>query len=81
MPRAARALTAGEVACVTGVPLKQVHRIIDSGMLMREPWISKFSPERTTSGRSTLSWTCFQNFSATSFFEAFRRTAVHHSSG
>ena len=26
-------LSANEAACVTGVPLKQVHRIIDSGLL------------------------------------------------
>ncbi len=28
-----RAMSANEAACVTGVPLKQVHRIIDSGLL------------------------------------------------
>ena len=27
------ALTANEAACVTRVPLKQVHRIIDTGLL------------------------------------------------
>ena len=26
-------LSASEAACVTGVPLKQVHRIIDAGLL------------------------------------------------
>ena len=26
-------LTANEAACVTGVPLRQVHRIIDTGVL------------------------------------------------
>ena len=30
---APRTLTANEAACVTGVPLKQVHRIIDTGVL------------------------------------------------
>ena len=29
----ARTLSANEAACVTGVPLKQVHRIIDTGLL------------------------------------------------
>ena len=29
------ALSANEAACVTGVPLKQVHRIIDAGLLGR----------------------------------------------
>ena len=29
----ARTLSANEAACVTGVPLKQVHRIIDAGLL------------------------------------------------
>ena len=28
---AAQILSANEAACVTGVPLKQVHRIIDTG--------------------------------------------------
>ncbi len=55
--------------------------IIDSGMRMRSPWISKFSPDSFTSGRSTIPRTCFQNLSPTSFFEALRRTAVHHWSG
>ena len=31
--RASRTLTANEAACVTGVPLRQVHRIIDTGVL------------------------------------------------
>ena len=30
---AAQTLSANEAACVTGVPLKQVHRIIDTGLL------------------------------------------------
>ena len=30
---ATRILSANEAACVTGVPLKQVHRIIDTGLL------------------------------------------------
>ena len=30
---ALRTLSANEAACVTGVPLKQVHRIIDTGVL------------------------------------------------
>ena len=30
---APRTLTANEAACVTGVPLRQVHRIIDTGVL------------------------------------------------
>ena len=34
MPAAApQTLTANEAACVTGVPLKQVHRIIDTEIL------------------------------------------------
>jgi uncharacterized protein (DUF433 family) len=33
MPHTNRALTASEAASVTGVPLKQVHRIIDAGLL------------------------------------------------
>ena len=30
---APRTLTANEAACVTGVPFRQVHRIIDTGVL------------------------------------------------
>ena len=30
---ASQTLSANEAACVTGVPLKQVHRIIDAGLL------------------------------------------------
>ena len=33
MPRAKEALSANEAASVTGVPLKQVHRIVDAGLL------------------------------------------------
>lgn len=33
MANIANTLTATEAACVTGVPLKQVHRIIDAGLL------------------------------------------------
>ncbi|MXW90359.1 MAG: DUF433 domain-containing protein [Rhodospirillaceae bacterium] len=33
MPAAPQRMTANEAACVTGVPLRQVHRIIDTGVL------------------------------------------------